>query len=1037
VRSRLGSILFTLLAPITVPASILFLAGANLLGGAFYIVIEASLARILRRPITLSRNQMILLAVPVLIAAPIALGVLLLLWFIRHLGLALCRLGNWQTGTTRRGWSFVVGLIWALAMLWTTLTCLNAAGGLALIGQPIEGRDLFVEFLTRSRAMKDMPPEMQQRRRTLIADLQAHQKAVHPQWDQLLDLLQDDNTVLSPLYDQTLMRRLADVPWFFVPGELSEDGADHSVLLLGPLFFVWLLLVRWPGTFAVLRPPVLRQAWFFIRTGVAAGAIYALVTWVPRTAYVHFYFPGDSLPALFAARCPAVWFGFDVTRWIRPEWELFNAGLWLALVGLLVFIFWLGWRISPFLGWPRYYVAFLASRLLQRKRIAFFSVGAVTLCVAMMIIVISVMGGFADSIRNRAHGLLGDLVMDGGLSGFPYYDEFIDELHRLARERLLFETTVQLPAAPPNGSVPADLRRAFAEQKISLGARATLRWLPSGGVWRVSDKDRAYILRPDEDRLVVHEAVVVQATPLIHSYGILQFPRTKKTKPVRIWGIRLDEYVRVNEFGKDLFYDNRFGGTKLGLQREPVYGFDERGIAALPGDRDRHYSEDYLPGLSPDQRAAEDKQYRRERGEPYPGPGVFELAASEALKPDYEGKEFAGVIVGRDIISRRLASGEYRRTEEYPCGEQCCLTMLPLTRGGDLSQEPPPKPSFRYVDDSRTGIYDIDSMNVYVDFDILQKLLSMEVQMRGEGMELGVFALDQSLAADLNAGPVSLRLRAAFFEHGLPLGPDPSISAEPDGKGWRIADGPRVFLVKQQREGEAPAEPDSGFEVLAATTSPRCSQIQIKLHPEFGADRRTLAQGKRLVMEVWDDLRVRVPTDPIEHLQMRQVDVQTWEEMQHDYISAIEKEKFLVLIMFGVISVVAVFLILCIFYMIVHEKTRDIGIIKSVGGSAEGVTAVFLAYGGAIGLVGCVLGALVGIAFVEHINEVQDFLARMNPAWRVWSPETYSFDKIPDQWKWSEVIWISVLAILASVAGAAIPALRAGRTWPVESLRYE
>ena len=148
-------------------------------------------------------------------------------------------------------------------------------------------------------------------------------------------------------------------------------------------------------------------------------------------------------------------------------------------------------------------------------------------------------------------------------------------------------------------------------------------------------------------------------------------------------------------------------------------------------------------------------------------------------------------------------------------------------------------------------------------------------------------------------------------------------------------------------------------------------------------------------------------------------------------------EKFLVLIMFGVISIVAVFLILCIFYMIVQEKTRDVGIIKSIGGSTEGVAAVFLAYGAAIGLVGAILGSFLGTVFVDHINEIQDMLARINPDWRVWSPETYSFDKIPSEWKWVEVLAISGLAIVASIVGAAFPAIRAGRTWPVESLRYE
>jgi lipoprotein-releasing system permease protein len=504
----------------------------------------------------------------------------------------------------------------------------------------------------------------------------------------------------------------------------------------------------------------------------------------------------------------------------------------------------------------------------------------------MMIIVISVMGGFVDSIRTRAHGLLGDLVMDrGSQQGFPYYQEFIDRISKLTDDKT---------GAP----------------------------------------------------------LVKQATPLIRSYGILQFPVDKKTAAVSIVGIRLDEYVRVNEFGRDLFYQNRFGGTTLSAQAQPVYGFDDRGNVVLPDDYGRKYQE-YLEKLPQKDRDDELKKYHRESGEIWVGPGVFK---GPTTQPAFEGKAYPGVIIGRSIIAQRKSSGEYRRSEKYPRGEACLLTVLPLTRGGDISPEPPPKPAFRYVDDSRTGIHEIDSMNCYVDFDELQRLLSMGPQERA------------------------------------------------DGKGKSGA---------------------------------RCNQIQIKLTAPSGDDRSVLNEKKHLLQREWEKFCDALPADPFDYEMLRHVDIETWEEMQASYISAIEKEKFLVLIMFGVISIVAVFLILCIFYMIVHEKTRDIGIIKSVGGSAEGVAAVFLAYGGAIGLVGCILGSLLGIVFVEHINDIQDWLARLNPAWRVWSPETYSFDKIPDVWKWSEVIWIGVLAIVASIAGAAFPAVRAGRSWPVESLRYE
>jgi len=198
-----------------------------------------------------------------------------------------------------------------------------------------------------------------------------------------------------------------------------------------------------------------------------------------------------------------------------------------------------------------------------------------------------------------------------------------------------------------------------------------------------------------------------------------------------------------------------------------------------------------------------------------------------------------------------------------------------------------------------------------------------------------------------------------------------------------------------------------------------------------------LQEYKKQIADVWRRVAERVNADDYERKLMYRVSFRTWEEMQASYIAAIQKEEFLVLIMFGVISLVAIFLILCIFYMIVQEKTRDVGIIKSVGGSTEGIAAVFLVYGAAIGLVGCIIGSVLGTTFVTYINDVQDFLARLNPGMRIWNPETYSFDQIPNHWKLGEVLWISALAIVASILGAAVPAIKAGRTWPVESLRYE
>jgi len=81
------------------------------------------------------------------------------------------------------------------------------------------------------------------------------------------------------------------------------------------------------------------------------------------------------------------------------------------------------------------YKLFLCLRYLRKRRIAFFAIAAVWLCTAMVLIVVSVMGGFLDMVKARSRGLLGDLIMENGaLQGFPFYQEFIDQSTRSRRK---------------------------------------------------------------------------------------------------------------------------------------------------------------------------------------------------------------------------------------------------------------------------------------------------------------------------------------------------------------------------------------------------------------------------------------------------------------------------------------------------------------------------------------------------------------------------------------------------------------------------
>ncbi len=869
MNSLPSRILFVLTAPVSVPLFLLFLAYVNLAGLAYFLLGEVWARKLLGRAVQLPAIAFWMLSPLVIAAAAPALVIHLGVWFARGVIEGLIAAGRWQTGTHRAGPNLLAGAAWAALLIWCVTVSIDGVMAMRLVGREVPGSRDYSQSLRRRLRLGELPPAMQARREQLKQSFISGTNRTSQESNLYVEVLADDSLDFAFL-PESLKLRMAGVPWYFIPAELSSDGSAHSRFLPGALLLTLLLLIRWPGMRPRSRRPAFGVISYIVRMTATGVMIWLTLSWAPSSLV---RLPGGMSDGALNDLMPLSWLGFDPGDMLPPQWFTMNLAIGLVLLAAAVFIWRLAIRIQPVLGVPRFYSAFLAARLLQRKRIAFFSVGAVTLCVAMLLIVVSVMGGFVETIRNRATGLLGDLVMDGDLRGFPYYAEFIEELRA----------------------------------------------------------------RPD----------VQQATALIHSYGTLRFEKGD-TFPVRIWGVTLDEYVQVNNFGRDLWYERRYPGTTvLTPIGQPEYGFDkETGAPVLPEPY-----ESALKRWLETQPAETREEFARIPGGYFPGPGVYAVSDDEAGLPGITGKEYPGIIIGRDIFLRRLPSGEYQRSERFPRGCKCAVTMLPLSRTGQLLTESPPSPAFRYIDDSRTGIFEIDNKNVYVDFKVLQEKLAMTAAPRADG---------------------------------------------------------------------------------SGTAPPRCSQIQIKLKPGVNLD-----AAKARIDALWLEFIRRMPGDRDDQQMARNVRVSTWEELQADYIAAIQKEKVLVVIMFSVISLVAVFLVLCIFYMIVIEKTRDIGIIKSVGGSAEGVAAIFLTYGAAIGIVGSALGTLIGYHFVRHINDIQDWLARLNPSWRVWSPETYSFDKIPDVVQTSDMIQIGVAAVLASIIGAVVPAIRAARTWPVEALRYE
>lgn len=178
-----------------------------------------------------------------------------------------------------------------------------------------------------------------------------------------------------------------------------------------------------------------------------------------------------------------------------------------------------------------------------------------------------------------------------------------------------------------------------------------------------------------------------------------------------------------------------------------------------------------------------------------------------------------------------------------------------------------------------------------------------------------------------------------------------------------------------------------------------------------------------------DSLRAVFPMDMA-------VQVSTWRDLQGPLLAAVQMETTILNILLFLIIAVAGFGILATFFMIVVEKTKDIGILKSLGAPGQGVATIFLGYGVLLGLVGAGAGGVLGLLFVANINKVADLLEVITGQ-EVFDPTVYYFDAIPTVVHPIMVFWVIVGAVLIAVAASVLPALRAARMRPVEALRYE
>ncbi|MCJ8138875.1 lipoprotein-releasing ABC transporter permease subunit [Falsirhodobacter halotolerans] len=162
----------------------------------------------------------------------------------------------------------------------------------------------------------------------------------------------------------------------------------------------------------------------------------------------------------------------------------------------------------------------------------------------------------------------------------------------------------------------------------------------------------------------------------------------------------------------------------------------------------------------------------------------------------------------------------------------------------------------------------------------------------------------------------------------------------------------------------------------------------------------------------------------------------TWRDSAGSFLRALDVEDNVMFVILSILVLIATMNIVSGLIMLVKNKGRDIGILRTMGLTEGSILRIFFICGAGTGIVGTAMGVILGCLFAIYIDPIFSLVNYVGGG-GVWDPEIRGIYHLPAQLRVNDVLSAVVLSLGLSFIITIFPARRAARMNPVEALRYE